>query len=98
MNSQKTYLLIGVQKKTFHNQDMTSLRLLNIFRGLTIRTVVNTMRSLKLHRILLPGCNGFNHGFDIQCTYHWEGAIGTLLQCYFIFIFASNSIPPSPVI
>lgn len=63
-------LLIGVEKKALHNEDVSFLLLtvVRLWDDLSIQGVINAMRLLKLHWVLQPCVDCTHHGIHVQSS------------------------------
>merc|ERR1719369_1550537 len=61
---------IGVKQETLHDQDVSLLLLLvvGLRKNVGIQGVINTVRLLKLHRVLFPGIDRAHHGVHVQSS------------------------------
>lgn len=67
------FLPIGVKQKALHNKDVSLLFLmLRLWDNLSIQVVIDTVRLLKLHRVLQPCIDGTHHGVHVQSSNDWR--------------------------
>lgn len=58
---------VGVEQKALHDQDAgLLLLLLTLWDDLNVQGVIDTMRLLKLHRVVQPCIDGTHHGVHVQ--------------------------------